>query len=80
MLTQLHPFQEKLPRCASGKTLVLSIVLFHTDLSLDCLPCSCEVICDQRSGESLQYAFIEFEKVGEIVFDVAFLNDKLVDF
>ena len=24
---------------------------------------SCEVICDQKSGESLQYAFIEFSSV-----------------
>ena len=27
--------------------------------------CSCEVIRDQKSGESLQYAFIEFEKVSK---------------
>src|SRR6218665_682740 len=27
--------------------------------------CSCEVIKDQKTKESLQYAFIEFEKVGK---------------
>ena len=28
---------------------------------------SCEVIRDQKSGESLQYAFIEFENVSKII-------------
>lgn len=30
------------------------------------VPCSCEVIRDWKTGDSLCYAFIEYEKVGPL--------------